>query len=163
MLQTIISLASMHMSFPSIYSGKLRISTRVTLNLWFSHTGWGWVGGVGLSILEKISDDLFLHMGEGLVPEAPLYKSATVGVLAIQTCYSTYSLYSLRWGSPENPMKSAYLVEQGYANICKMVSIVIIHVPIYRDASNCYHYQFLEICISLCNDPIGLIQKGHLK
>ena len=60
----------------------------------------------------------------------------------------------LRWGSPENPMQSAYLVVQGYANICKMV---------YRDASNCYAYQFLEICIRLCNDPIGLIQKGHLK
>ena len=71
----------------------------------------------------------------------------------------------LRWGSPENPMKSAYLVHvvaQGYANICKMVSMVIIHVPEYRDASNCYAYQFLEICIPLCNDPIGLIQKGHL-
>ena len=63
----------------------------------------------------------------------------------------------LRWGSPENPMKSAYPVAQGYANICKMVSMVI------RDASNCYAYQFLEICIPLCNDPIGLIQKGHLK
>ncbi len=25
-----------------------------------------------------------------------------------------------RWGSPENPMKSAYLVAQGYANICKI-------------------------------------------
>ena len=35
----------------------------------------------------------------------------------------------LRWGSPENPMKSAYLVAQGYANFCKMVSIVIIGVP----------------------------------
>ncbi len=35
--------------------------------------------------------------------------------------------------------------------------------PEYRDASNCYPYQFLEICIPLCNDPIGLIQKGHLK
>ena len=33
----------------------------------------------------------------------------------------------LRWGSPEIPMKSAYLVMQGYANICKMVSIVIFH------------------------------------
>ena len=35
---------------------------------------------------------------------------------------------SLRWGSPENPMKSAYLVAQGYANFCKVVSIVIIHI-----------------------------------
>ncbi len=32
----------------------------------------------------------------------------------------------LRWGSPENLMKSAYLVAQGYANFCKMVSMVII-------------------------------------
>ncbi len=68
----------------------------------------------------------------------------------------------LRWGSPENPMKSAYLVAQGYANICKMVSMGIIHSE-YGDASNCYPYQFLEICIPLCNDPIGLIQVGHLK
>ncbi len=59
-------------------------------------------------------------------------------------------------------MKSAYLVAQGYANICKMVSRVIIHVPIFRDASNCYPYHFLEICIPLCNDPVRLIQKGHL-
>ncbi len=29
--------------------------------------------------------------------------------------------------------------------------------PEYRDASNCYPYQFLEICIPLCNDPIRLI------
>ena len=80
---------------------------------------------------------------------------------------------SLRWGSPENPMKSAYLVVQGYANFCKMVSMVIIHVPRFRellvldpesrDVSNCHPYQFLEICIPLCNNPIGLIQKGHLK
>ena len=31
-----------------------------------------------------------------------------------------------------------------------------------RDGSNCHPYQFLEICIPLCNDPIRLIQKGHL-
>ena len=35
--------------------------------------------------------------------------------------------------------------------------------PESRDVSNCHPYQFLEICIPLCNDPIGLIQKGHLK
>ena len=35
--------------------------------------------------------------------------------------------------------------------------------PEYRDASNCYPYQILEIFIPLCDDPIGLIQKGHLK
>ncbi len=35
--------------------------------------------------------------------------------------------------------------------------------PESRDVSNCHSYQFLEICIPLCNDPIGLIQKGHLK
>ncbi len=46
-------------------------------------------------------------------------------------CLSWYVLYvihipvwnSLRWGSQENPMKSSYLVAQGYANFCKMVSI----------------------------------------
>ena len=38
----------------------------------------------------------------------------------------TIQLVSLRWGSPENPMKSAYLVVQGYANFCKMVSMAII-------------------------------------
>ena len=73
-------------------------------------------------------------------------------------------------------MKSAYLVAQGYANICKMVSMVIIHIqrfcnifrellvldPESRDSSDCHPYQFLEICIPLCNDPIGLIQKGCL-
>ncbi len=60
-------------------------------------------------------------------------------------------------------MKSAYLVAQGYANICKMVSIVILVLdPEYRNASNCYPYQFFEICIPLCNDHIGPIQKGHL-
>ena len=67
---------------------------------------------------------------------------------------------SLRWGSPENPMKSAYLVVQGYANICIMVSMVI--DPESRDVSNCHLYHFLEICITLCNNPYGLIQKGHL-
>ncbi len=76
----------------------------------------------------------------------------------------------LRWGSPENPMKFAYLVAQGYANFCKMVSMVIIHVTRFRitpqilnlGTSHCHPYQFLEICIPLCNAPIGLIQKGHL-
>ncbi len=34
--------------------------------------------------------------------------------------------------------------------------------PEYRGVSYCHPYQFLEICIPLCNDPIGLIQKGHL-
>ncbi len=29
-------------------------------------------------------------------------------------------------------MKSAYLVVQGYANFCKIVSMVIIHVPRFR-------------------------------
>ncbi len=65
-------------------------------------------------------------------------------------------------------MKSAYLVAQGYANICKMVSMVIFRVLLaldseYRDASNCYPYQFLEICIPLCNEPIGFSPKPHLK
>ncbi len=34
--------------------------------------------------------------------------------------------------------------------------MLIVHGP-------CHPYQFLKICIPLCNDPIGLIQKGHLK
>ncbi len=81
-------------------------------------------------------------------------------------------MHYLRWGSPEIPMKSAYLVAQAYANFCKMVLMVIILVPKFRilvldpesrDGSNCHPYQSLEICIPLCNNPIGLIQKGHLK
>ncbi len=40
-----------------------------------------------------------------------------------------YTASGLRWGSTENPMKSAYLVAQGYANFCKMVLMVIIHSP----------------------------------
>ncbi len=40
--------------------------------------------------------------------------------------------FALRWGSPENPMKSAYLVEQVYENFCKMVWMVIIGVPRFR-------------------------------
>ncbi len=45
---------------------------------------------------------------------------------------------SLRWGSPENPMKSAYLVSQGYANFCKMVwmdlqqLVTLEHTPLTR-------------------------------
>ncbi len=35
--------------------------------------------------------------------------------------------------------------------------------PESRGASNCHPYQFLEICIALCNNPIGLIQKNHLR
>ena len=46
---------------------------------------------------------------------------------------------------------------------CKTVLMVVIHVPESMEGSNCHPYQFLEICIPLCNDPIGLIQKGHLK
>ncbi len=62
----------------------------------------------------------------------------------------------LRWGSSENPMKSAYLVAQGYANFCKMVSI---------NPSSCRRLWTKSIpsnTVPLCNDPIGLIQKGHL-
>ncbi len=55
----------------------------------------------------------------------------------------------LRWGSPENPMKSAYLVAQGYANICKMVSMVIIHVSLSlgerMSDSNCQKNLTIEI------------------
>ncbi len=36
-------------------------------------------------------------------------------------------------------------------------------ISVYRGVSNCSPHQFWEICIPLCNDPIGLIQKGHLK
>ncbi len=54
-------------------------------------------------------------------------------------------------------MKSAYIVMQGYAQFCKMISMVIIGVCLIAILTN-----FLEICIPLCNDPIGLIQKGHL-
>ena len=39
-------------------------------------------------------------------------------------------------------------------NFCKMASMVIIH--------SCHPYQFLEICIPICNDLIRPIQKGHL-
>ena len=52
----------------------------------------------------------------------------------------SFGLCSLRWGSPENPMKSAYLIliAQGYANFYKTLSawswIAIL-------------YLFLEICI----------------
>ena len=77
----------------------------------------------------------------------------------------TLDIY-LRWGSPENPMKSAYLVAQGNANFCKMVCILNqVSCSKYqaRYVSNFHPYPFLEICIPLCNGPIGLIQKGHLK
>ena len=57
-------------------------------------------------------------------------------------------------------MKSAHLVAQGYANFCKMVSMVIVLVldPESRDMYNCHPYQFFEICIPMCNDPMGLIK-----
>ncbi len=45
-------------------------------------------------------------------------------------------------------MKSAYLVAQGHAQNMCLIAILT---------------NFLEIRIPLCNDPIGLIQKGHLK
>ncbi len=40
-----------------------------------------------------------------------------------------------KMGGPENPMKSAYLVAQGYANFCKMVSMVTfgnLHSPLQQ-------------------------------
>ena len=40
--------------------------------------------------------------------------------------------------------------------------LLVLH-PESRDGPNCHPYHFLEICIPLCNNPIGLIQKGHLK
>ncbi len=55
-------------------------------------------------------------------------------------------------------MKSAYLVGQGYANICKMV---IIHVdgyytcPYIRDMYHCPASHFFKIHIPLVNKPIG--------
>ncbi len=68
----------------------------------------------------------------------------------------------LRWGSPENPMKSAYLVAQGYANFCKMVLMVIIHFvldPESRDVSNCHPYQSpdYETSVDLWSDTIAMV------
>ena len=34
--------------------------------------------------------------------------------------------------------------------------------PESRDVSNCHPDEILEICIPLCNDPIGLIKKAVL-
>ena len=83
--------------------------------------------------------------------------------------FITYHFTILRWGSPENLMKSAYLVSQGYANLCKHSvrelnpGTRLFKFNYYYDPSNCHPYQFLEICIPLYNGPIGLIQKGHIK
>ena len=41
-------------------------------------------------------------------------------------CFREAVVLYLRWGPPENPLKSAYLVAQGYVNFCKMVSMVIV-------------------------------------
>ncbi len=41
------------------------------------------------------------------------------------------------------------------ARVCKFLES--------RDVPKCHPYQFLQICIPQCNDPIGLIRKGHLK
>ncbi len=45
---------------------------------------------------------------------------------------------------------------------CNIFRGLLVLDPESRDVSNCHPYQFLEICIPLCNDLIGLIQKGHL-
>ena len=66
---------------------------------------------------------------------------------------------TLRWSFGENPMKSAYLVAQWYSNFQKLVWMAIL----YREVYDGYPYHFLEICIPLCNEPIGFSPKPHLK
>ncbi len=65
-------------------------------------------------------------------------------------------------------MKSPYIYilfqvnhAQGLCTFLHPKRILVVD-PESRDVPNCHPYQFLEISIPLCNDPIRLIQKGHL-
>ena len=73
----------------------------------------------------------------------------------------------------QNPMKSAYLVEQGYARVWapsfrqwsdngndfRELSLLD---PDLREVYNCHAQRFLKICIPLCNIHIGFCGKPNL-
>ncbi len=137
---------------------------------------WPWFSSMFCILMEVFFRKWLIFMSL-LVTASAEQVSNKFGPMTVHTTVLKNTL-ELRWDLPYTQAKSPYLVFRGYANFCKMVWMTNLHLPRFRikhrkfseipkmvsmDVSNCYPYQFLEICIPLCNDPIRIIQKGHLK